>query len=259
MGLMLLPEVGQTIATSVSAFCASNLDDIVLLMLFFSPRGDQRRGVHVVAGQYLGFSLLVLASLVGYLGGQILPTPWIGLLGLLPISLGVSQLIDSLDSVADPADGDALEGPPVMPSSLPSWLGRWAVPAAEVGAIAAITVANGGDNVGLYLPLFARCSTPQLLLTLGVFFVMVGLWCGLAWRLVQVPRLADVLRQYGAQVVPFVLIGLGVLILMDSHTLQHRGLATLALACIGVMALSLLQQLSQTVRPALLPLLSRSR
>ncbi len=259
MGLMLLPEVGQTIATSVSAFCASNLDDIVLLMLFFSPLGDQRRGVHVVAGQYLGFSLLVLASLVGYLGGQILPTPWIGLLGLLPISLGVSQLIDSLNSVADPADGDALEGPPVMPSSLPSWLGRWAVPAAEVGAIAAITVANGGDNVGLYLPLFARCSTPQLLLTLGVFFVMVGLWCGLAWRLVQVPRLADVLRQYGAQGVPFVLIGLGVLILMDSHTLQHRGLATLALACIGVMALSLLQQLSQTVSPTLLPLLSRSR
>lgn len=257
MNLLTLPELESALGTSISAFCASNLDDIVLLLLFFSSTGKQHRPAHVVAGQYLGFALLVLASLVGFLGGRILPTPWIGLLGLLPISLGVSQMIDSLDSAAK--DGEAAHSAASVLDHSPSnsWLGRWRLPWPQVLAIAAVTVANGGDNVGLYMPLFAHCTPAQLLITLAVFFVMVGLWCVLAWRLAQAPGLAQLFTQYGQQVVPFVLIGLGILILIDSQTLQHRGLATLALTGIGVMALSLMRQLQQQLDP--LPLISRSR
>jgi cadmium resistance protein CadD (predicted permease) len=255
--VLTLPELQSALGTSVSAFCASNLDDIVLLLFFFSSTGQQHRPVHVVAGQYLGFALLVLASLVGFVGGQIVPTPWIGLLGLLPISLGVSRMIDSLDPTAHDGKPEASASSALTHPSSRSWLGRWRLPWPQVFAIAAVTVANGGDNVGLYMPLFAHCTPGQLLITLAVFFVMVGLWCALAWQLVQTPGLAQLLSQYGQQLVPFVLIGLGALILIDSHTLQHRGLATLALTGIGVMALSLMRQLQQQLDP--LPMISRSR
>lgn len=203
--------------------------------------GPGLRPIHIVAGQYLGFSLLVLASLGGMVGAMLFPPSWLGLLGLLPVSLGVSSLIALLQADEAQADGD---GGGLL--DLQSWNG-W--PFAGVLSVAAVTVANGGDNIGIYLPLFAHTSPTGLALTLVVFFLMVGLWCLIAWRLAQAPGLAQLLAQYGCPLVPFVLIGLGVLILVDSHTLDHRGLAAFSLACIGAMALSLARQLRLILVP----------
>ena len=231
----------QVGSAAVSAFVATNLDDILLLLVLFSASTGSRHRWSVVAGQYLGFSLLVAASLLGFVGGQLLPSSWIGLLGLLPISLGVSQLVDSLAE----APGDA--EPPSTPA-VPPWLSGSLLPFGQVLAVAGITVANGGDNVGVYLPLFARSGAAEVVLTLVVFAVMVAVWCGLAWALVQTPALAELIQRYGQPLVPLVLIGLGVLILIDSHALANRSLAVLVL--IGLMALSLglWRQLSQSLQ-----------
>lgn len=72
------------ISTSISAFAATNLDDLVILMLFFA-QGDRLRRRDIVSSQYLGFGLLVLASLPGFFGSLILPRLWIGLLGIMPV------------------------------------------------------------------------------------------------------------------------------------------------------------------------------
>jgi hypothetical protein len=51
-------------------------------------------------------------------------------------------------------------------------------------------------------------------------------------------------------VVPFVLMALGGLILVDSHTLEYRGLTALALTIIGICVIHLLRtaaRLSQSV------------
>lgn len=230
----------QVLAMAASAFAATNLDDLLLLLLFFTAAADQRNGWLVVAGQYLGFTFLVGASLLGYLGGQLFPDSWIGVLGLLPIGLGVSQLLDTIGESDDHACSS--EHPVV-----PAWLARWSLPGGQLFAVAAITLANGADNVGVYTPLFSQCSPPDLLITLLAFVVLVAVWCGLAWSLVQSPPLARAIQRYGQPLAPLVLIVLGFLILIDSHAFADRALAVLVLTGLLALAVAMQRQLQQSL------------
>jgi cadmium resistance protein CadD (predicted permease) len=65
------------------------------LTIFFSQVNATFRRRHIVIGQYLGFTALIIASLPGFFGGLIVPKAWIGILGLVPIAIGVSQLVES--------------------------------------------------------------------------------------------------------------------------------------------------------------------
>lgn len=218
----------------LAAFTATNLDDIVILMLFFSQVNAVLRRRHIVSGQYLGFGALVLASLPSFFGTALFPRPWIGLLGLVPIAIGVSRLLNP--------DSESEEEEVTTEQSEQSWFTSLLSP--QTYSVAAVTFANGGDNIGIYVPLFASTTWESLLAILGVFFSMVGVWCYAAYRLTCLPGVAQTLTRYGNQLVPFVLIGLGILILIDSHTLEDRGLTVLALviSCMGLIHLLRLSQ-----------------
>lgn len=217
----------STVLASVTAFAATNIDDILLLMLFFSQCSDQRDARSVVGGQVLGLGLLVLVSLGGLLGRSLAPEPWIGLLGLLPISLAVSHWLEAAPSETAQTGTRDPTGPSL------------ASPQPALLAVAALTLANGSDNIGVYLPLFARASLGQILLTLVIFALMVGLWCVMAWRLVQLSGPATFLRQHGRRLMPALLLSLGLYLLVDARTFSDRAPAFLALLCLGLMAWSL--------------------
>ena len=205
------------ISEGLTAFTATNLDDIVILLLFFSQVNAVFRRRHIVIGQYLGFGTLVAASLPGFFGGLILPRPWIGLLGILPIAIGVSRLLNHEDE----SEGEEVGQP--ENTLLTSFLSP------QTYSVAAVTFANGGDNIAIYVPLFASSTWESLLAILGIFFSLVGVWCYTAYQLTRLPAIADALTRYGNHLVPFVLIGLGILILVDSHTLENRGLTVITL------------------------------
>jgi cadmium resistance transport/sequestration family protein len=217
------------IPTGITAFTATNLDDILILMLLFSQTNAMFRRRSVVAGQYLGFGALVLASLPGFFGSLIVPQPWIGMLGLVPVAIGVNRLLNR-----DEADED--DEVKVEPANSP----LTSLLSPQTYGVAAVTFANGGDNVGIYVPLFASCTWESLLVILSVFFSLVGLWCYTAYRLTRLPAIADTLTRYGSNFVPFVLIGLGLLILVESHTLEDRGLmvVTLIVSCFCLITIS---------------------
>jgi hypothetical protein len=63
----------SALITGAIAFSATNLDDILFLTFFFQTAHKW----HVVVGQYLGFSALMLVSLIGFFGGRALPHEWI--------------------------------------------------------------------------------------------------------------------------------------------------------------------------------------
>ena len=84
--------------------------------------------------------------------------------------------------------------------------------------VAAVTVANGGDNISIYIPLFAGHDLASLGVILSIFFVMVGVWCAIAYFLSRQPTIAYILSRYGKAVVPFVLIGLGLFIIYERGT-----------------------------------------
>ncbi|MBD1998008.1 cadmium resistance transporter [Leptolyngbya sp. FACHB-541] len=207
----------QAITTGIAAFAATNIDDIIILMLFFAQVNAILRPYHIVTGQYLGFLVLILASLPGFIGGLLIPRAWIGLLGILPIIIGVSQLLNR-----DKPDTDVqtLSHQPGSTSERSPSSKLAALLTPQTYSVAAVTLANGGDNIGIYVPLFASCDLPMLLLILTVFFVLIGVWCYVAYRLARFPAIAHLLTRYGRAIVPFVLIGLGMFILLESKTYQ---------------------------------------
>jgi cadmium resistance transport/sequestration family protein len=193
----LLP-IGLIIATAITTFAATNLDDILVLMLFFGQVDQRLRPKHIWIGQYLGFSLLILASLPGFFGRFLIPRPWLGVLGLLPIAIGLSSLFK--ESAPQTISLEALERKP-----------RFFL-APQIYQVAAVTIANGGDNIGIYVPLFANSTPTSLVLTLAIFLIMIAVWCVIARSLSRHSAIAPFLTNYGDRIVPFVLIGLGIYI-----------------------------------------------
>ena len=206
--------LAQAIITGITAFIATNLDDILILMLLFSRVDISYRTRHIVLGQYLGFGFLIFASIPGFLGGLLIPKTWTGLLGFLPIAIGISQLIDKEgeETSVKTVYRDATTGFPI--SALANLLPP------QTYSVAAITIANGGDNIGIYVPLFASSKLPEFAVILGVFFILVGVWCYLAYQLTRHPLIFGIFKGYGGRLVPFFLIGLGIFILLESQSYQ---------------------------------------
>lgn len=184
----------SVLGRAVVAFAATNIDDIFVLTLFFAQKNLRRW--HVVVGQYLGLAGLITISLVGYFARFFIPNSWIGLLGLAPIGIGIKKLIDWK------------RGKDQLPDKKPS--------AASVLSVAAVTFANGGDNIGTYVPLFANSDVSALLITLITFAVLISVWCVVGYYLGNHSAVKRMVDRYGHILVPFVLIGLGIYIIVSS-------------------------------------------
>jgi cadmium resistance protein CadD (predicted permease) len=52
--------------TGSVAFALTNIDDMLLLTVFFSDRGTDLKKRHIVLGQYVGFVVLLLLSMLGF-------------------------------------------------------------------------------------------------------------------------------------------------------------------------------------------------
>lgn len=208
----------QAIITGFTSFAATNIDDIVILMLFFSQVNATLRPKHIVVGQYLGFSALILASLPGFFGGLIVPKAWIGLLGLVPIVIGISHLVnqenDEQQVQAVSAELTSYKTDIPILSTILSLI------APQTYHVAAVTIANGGDNISIYVSLFANSNLASLIVILSSFFLLIAVWCYIAYQLSRHPVVAHVLTRYGKRIVPFILIGLGIFILIESGTYQ---------------------------------------
>jgi cadmium resistance transport/sequestration family protein len=184
--------------TSIIAFASTNIDDIFLLMLFF---GDKRFSVvDIYLGQYLGIIVLVAVSVAASLIGNFIDSKYIGLLGLFPLYLGVRQIISLLKA-------GHTEEEPIRADKY-----------TKVGilAVATVTVANGGDNIGTYIPLFASLTTAGKSVMIGIFLLMVFIWVTLARYLRNHPVLATSISKYGHIITPIVLCLLGVYILIEN-------------------------------------------
>jgi cadmium resistance transport/sequestration family protein len=206
-----LISISSAVITGIVTFAATNVDDLFILMLFFSQTDAAFRRRHIVAGQYLGFAALVAISLFGFFGSFIFPTAWIGLLGLLPIAMGVKKLLYRREN-AYRAELDKARNESSRLSILSSLFSR------QTLTVTAVTFANGGDNLGIYTPLFASSNFFYLGIFLFIFFALAGVWCYAGFLLSRRPLIAEIFSRYGRLLVPFVLVGLGVYILMKSGT-----------------------------------------
>ena len=196
----------QITLAAVSSFVATNIDDIFILMFLLSQAkvNSSIKVRHIVIGQYLGFLLIILLSLPGFIGGLVISKAWIGLLGFLPI------FFNQLKQEPETESHEAIAVSPMK--ELKGLLHP------VTYSVAAITFANGGDNIGIYVPFFASLNWPGLVVVLTIFLILVGVWCALAYWLTLHTLIAKILIQRGKQIVPFVLIGLGCFILWENRS-----------------------------------------
>lgn len=213
----------STLALGAAIATATTFDDNLYLTLFFSKVSHRFQPRHIVVGEFLGFSVLVVISMTGYLLGRMVDNVVIGLLGLLPLGIGIHALLVHRESVPESA-GKQERGRRPAPSTEPrgrQGLRLWRT-LREPGTyrVAGVTIANGGNNIAIYIPLFASSTLPQLLLILLVCYGAIGLWCFSGWLLLRQPQLAGVFCRRVSRFAPFVLIWLGVSILVRNGTPQ---------------------------------------
>ncbi len=210
----------NTLIIGISAAFATTFDDNLYLSAFFGKVNRTFRPKHIVLGEYLGFTALVAVSLVGFLGGLLVPQAWIGLLGFLPIAIGISNLM-SREAQELNVQAVSVKLPSPTPFKRHQKQTLWeTVRDPQTYRVSAVTVANGGNNIGIYVPLFASSSLPSLSVIVAVCYLTVGVWLFLSYHLTSHPRVAPLLARYGRKIFPFVLIWLGFSILMKSETYQ---------------------------------------
>ena len=197
----------ETIITAVLAFASTNVDDLFILMMLFTVTSQSFRPHHILSGQYLGIITLIAISVIGSLIGIVIPKVYIGLLGFFPIYLGIRKFFSKDD------DSDSS---PVLSPDKKYVLASIISPATL--SVASITIANGADNIGIYIPLFVNLTATNLVFTICIFLMMVFVWVKIAEYLVQHPRLKNTLARYNHVLFPCILIGLGIYILIESKS-----------------------------------------
>ncbi|MBA2813667.1 cadmium resistance transporter [Streptomyces sp. KM273126] len=187
--------VGQ----AIGLFAVTNIDDILILSLFFAQgaghRGSARR---VVIGQYLGFAAILAVAVAAAFGATFLPEAAIPYLGLLPLALGLRAAWQAWQRQGEDDDEQAVTetGPRVL-------------------EVAAVTFANGGDNIGVYVPVFTTAGVGGMSVYAVVFLILVAVWCFAGRFFATRPVVAKALSRWGHILLPLVLIAIGLLILVE--------------------------------------------
>jgi cadmium resistance protein CadD (predicted permease) len=178
-----------------AAFASTNVDGFVLLVALYSRR-DLRAG-DITLGQLTGLGLLVFASLIAAVGMLAAPGRWTAWLGLGPLALALRTLTAPPSGLTSGANG---AGAACRPRP------------AQVLTVTLLTLAIGGDNLAVYIPLFAT-SPAQIPLYVTIFAAMAALWCWLARRLATRASACQRIAAYSRMLLPIVLTGLGCRIL----------------------------------------------
>ena len=189
-----------TVLQAIGLFAATNIDDIIVLSLFFA-RGAGQSGTtaRILAGQYLGFAgILVAAILVTIGAGAFLPPAAIPYFGLIPLGIGLWAAWEAWRGDDDDDDEAKVAGKKV-----------------GVGTVAGVIFANGGDNIGVYTPVFLSVEPLAVVAYCVIFLALVAVLVALARFVATRPPIAEVLERFEHILFPIVLIGLGIVILVS--------------------------------------------
>lgn len=186
------------LATAVIAFAGTTIDDVIILTALFMARraGGSPRAVAIIAGQFAGFAVILGVALLAATGLRIVPDRWVGLLGLVPIGFGMCGLWRLRGSDED-------SRPPL---------------ASTATRIAAITFANGADNISVFTPLLRGLHPADALLIAALFLVLIALWCGLGALLGSRRAVVATVGRVSHWLVPVTFIAVGVFVVVTSGT-----------------------------------------
>ena len=192
----------QNIVTSIILYSGTAVDLLIILMLFFAKRKSRKDIINIYLGQFLGsVSLIFLSLLFAFVLNYIPSKEILGLLGLIPIFLGLKVLF-----LGD-SDGEAIAKDGLRKDNKNL-----------IFLVAMITFAScGADNIGVFVPYFITLNLANLIVALLTFLVMIYLLVFSAQKLAQVPSVGETLEKYSRWFIAVVYLGLGIYILIENN------------------------------------------
>ena len=193
----------QNIVTSIILYSGTAVDLLIILMLFFAKRKSRKDIINIYLGQFLGsVSLILLGLLFAFVLNYIPSKEILGLLGLIPIFLGLKVLL-----LGD-SDGEAIAKDGLRKDNKN-----------QIFLVAMITFAScGADNIGVFVPYFTTLNLANMIVTLLTFLAMIHLLVFSAQKLAQVPSVEETLEKYSRWFIAVVYLGLGMYILIENNS-----------------------------------------
>ncbi|WP_010097314.1 cadmium resistance transporter [Ornithinibacillus scapharcae] len=193
-----------TILTMITTFIATGIDEMIILILIFAHARNHNQIRQVYIGQQIGMTFIIVVALLALYGITSLFTgKWTGLIGLLPIIMGIMELVERDD---DDESGEVLQKSAIF-SNLTL-------------RVTLIAIAGGAEELAIYIPYFTSLESQGLLLALITFVIMVPIWCAICQKLGSMKNVYELVKRYERILIPVVFIGIGLNVLVESDTLE---------------------------------------
>ena len=188
------------VAVTVISFIGTNFENLLFLIVFLCNSNQPKSTVAL--GYLAGMAIIVGSARILSSVSNFVPSQFLGLLGLIPLSLGIWELMQVLRQRI------ARSVPNVSVTSEPR----------SVFAISVIMIANGVDSLAVLAALFVDTQWDLKWLVWGTTLGMTFVWFSLAVWLVRLQFFSQSRQRFIQMLMPFLLIGLGLYILIDSPT-----------------------------------------
>jgi len=190
---------------AAAAFLGTNIDNCLVTMAMVAG-APVERARRIAAGQVIGFALLVAAAAAAAALLFEFSAAVVGLLGLVPLAIGVKGLI----------------GLRRAPDGSRAGTGRFRAADRAVGrsltAAALVTIGAGGDNLAVYIPLFRVGGTTKVAAIAAVFVLGEVAVTAIVLTGGRHPKARALMERLGAVAVPVVLCVIGVLVMLQAGT-----------------------------------------
>ncbi|WP_047984770.1 cadmium resistance transporter [Ornithinibacillus californiensis] len=192
-----------TIITIVITFIAAGIDEMLVLILLFAHAKNKKQMRQVYIGQQAGMTVILFIILIALYGVSFFTGKWTGLLGILPIVIGLMELFDGDED----EESDAILRKTTIFSNLTT-------------RVAIVAIVGGSEELAIFVPYFTTLNSNELMIAVLTFFVMIFIWSGICHVLGSTKNVYKVVKRYERIIIPVVFIGIGMKVLLENDTIE---------------------------------------
>ncbi|WP_026908158.1 cadmium resistance transporter [Paucisalibacillus globulus] len=192
-----------TIITIIITFIATGIDEMLVLILLFAHAKSQKQICQVYMGQQIGMTFILILVVIAVSGISFFTGKWTGLLGLLPIFIGIMELFEGDEDNEAKGILDKIS----MFSNLTL-------------RVAIIAIAGGAEELAIYIPYFTSLNWNEVILAILAFIIMIPIWSAICHMIGSMKNVYNFVKRFQRIVIPVVFIGIGLKVLLESDTIE---------------------------------------
>jgi cadmium resistance protein CadD (predicted permease) len=209
--------LGADLGVAAAAFVGTNVDNTVVAMAMVAG-APLERARRIAIGQVAGFLVLVVVAAAGAALLFEFSTAVVGLLGLVPLAIGARGLMGLARHRHRHRHGDGEGVTPVATKRKRRRRPEERAVGRGFTAAALVTIAAGGDNLAVYIPIFRVGGATNIGAVAAVFVAGEALVTWLILAGGRHPKARGAMLRLGHVAVPILLCLVGLLVLLQTGT-----------------------------------------